>query len=554
MNPKRWHCRRTAALAMSAAIFFSLPLAAHADEREDLEKLRATVLGLIDVLIKSGVLPRDKADTMMKEAEARANTRLAAAPLPVVGPDGKKIVRVAYVPEAVKTQMREQIKSEVLAEARNDLQAGMGTIDAASRFQIEGDLRLRAEHTYLDPANTAASALRNAEPDLTRAPDLFGSAGNGGVRNSNTQQDTERSRVRARVALLAKVSDEFTAGIGLATGNTSNPTSTSQTLGTSFNKYSLGIDRAFVRYEPSPLFSATGGRFRNPFFSTDLVWADDLNFEGVAMTLKPKFSNEVNGFFTAGWFPLASEVPNQTSGRSLLGLQGGFDMHLGQKENRLKFGTALYQYRGIEGIQETVSTHTTSPIPDYVTRSEYVTRQKGNTLFRLNAIDDTATNWGLASEFRELNLTAQLNVAQFDPMHVIVTGDIVKNLSFDRAAMAARSGRTITDGKALGYMGRVQVGSPQVARRGDWNVHFSYRYLGSDAVVDAFTNSDFGLGGTNNKGFILGGNYGIARNTWLSARWLSSDLIDSMVPANTTTNLNTKYSVDVLQLDLNTRF
>ena len=42
MNPKRWHCRRTAALAMSAAIFFSLPLAAHADEREDLEKLRAT--------------------------------------------------------------------------------------------------------------------------------------------------------------------------------------------------------------------------------------------------------------------------------------------------------------------------------------------------------------------------------------------------------------------------------------------------------------------------------------------------------------------------------
>jgi hypothetical protein len=139
-------------------------------------------------------------------------------------------------------------------------------------------------------------------------------------------------------------------------------------------------------------------------------------------------------------------------------------------------------------------------------------------------------------------------------MHVIVTGDLVKNLSFDRGAMAARSGRTITDGKSLGWMGRVQVGSPQVARRGDWNVHFSYRYLGSDAVVDAFTNSDFGLGGTNNKGFILGGNYGIARNTWLSARWLSSDLIDSMVPANTTTNLNTKYSVDVLQLDLNTRF
>lgn len=554
MKMSRWQLKRTATLALSAAVLFNCAPVAHADEREDLEKLRATVLGLIDVLIKSGVLPRDRADVMMKEAEARANTRLAAAPPAAVGPDGKKIVRVAYVPEAVKTQLREQIKSEVLAETKNELQGGMGTIDAASRFQVEGDVRLRAEHTYLDPANTAPSALRNAEGDLTRAPDLFGSAGNGGVRNGNSQQDTERSRVRARVALIAKVSDEFSAGIGIATGNTTTPTSTSQTLGTSFNKYSLGIDRAFVRYEPSSWLSVNGGRFRNPFFSTDLVWADDLNFEGVSMTLKPKFDNELSGFLTAGWFPLATEVPKQSTARSLYGLQGGFDLQLGQKENRLKFGAAMYQYRGITGIQETVATHTTSPLPDYITRSEYVTRQKGNTLFRLNALDDTATNWGLASSFREMNLTAQLHVAQFDPLHVIVTGDIVKNLAFDRGEMARRSGRTIGDGKALGYMGRVQVGSPQVAKRGDWNVHFTYRYLGSDAVVDAFTNPDFGLGGTNNKGFILGANYGIARNTWLSARWLSSDLIDSMVPANTATSLNTKYSVDVLQLDLNTRF
>ena len=83
----------------------------------------------------------------------------------------------------------------------------------------------------------------------------------------------------------------------------------------------------------------------------------------------------------------------------------------------------------------------------------------------------------------------------------------------------------------------------------------SYRWLGSDAVLDAFTNSDFGLGGTNNKGFILGFNYGIAKNTWITTRWMSSDLIDSMAPALPgSTTAATKLAVDLLQIDLNARF
>ena len=94
-----------------------------------------------------------------------------------------------------------------------------------------------------------------------------------------------------------------------------------------------------------------------------------------------------------------------------------------------------------------------------------------------------------------------------------------------------------------------------MARSGDWNVSLTYRWLGSDAVLDAFTNSDFGLGGTNNKGFILGGNYGIDKNTWFSARWMASDLIDSMAPRVTgSTVAPSKLSVDLLQIDLNTKF
>jgi len=136
----------------------------------------------------------------------------------------------------------------------------------------------------------------------------------------------------------------------------------------------------------------------------------------------------------------------------------------------------------------------------------------------------------------------------------VLTGDYVKNLAFDRSKMSKRAGSTIQDGKDYGYLGKISVGHPNMAKLGDWNVSLAYRWLGSDAVLDAFTNSDFGMGGTNSKGYILGGSYGIDKNTWLSARWMASQLIDSMAPKTDSTVPATKLSVDLLQVELNSRF
>jgi hypothetical protein len=139
-----------------------------------------------------------------------------------------------------------------------------------------------------------------------------------------------------------------------------------------------------------------------------------------------------------------------------------------------------------------------------------------------------------------------------------LTGDVIRNLDFDRDRIAARTGRRLSDGKGLGYMVGLHVGKRTVANRGDWSTSIAYRYLGSDATLDAFADSDFGLGGTNNKGTVLTLSYGLDRNVWVSARWLSSDLIDAMSPATATAGTLTtppgKFSVDVLHLDLNARF
>ena len=571
------HLGQRSASVLLAGVLLGSSFAAHADEREELEKIRATVLSLIDTLVKNHILPREKADALMREAENRANTRLAQAPAPDVTADGKKIVRVPYVPEAVKTQMREQIKAEVLAETRQNQGLAYEPDSWLSRFKFEGDVRLREEFTMLNSGNTPALAYTNTGngATLTRVADVWSATTtlNGlPTQTFNTQNNVDRARLRARLGVVATVSDNVTVGLTLSTGSsTSSPTSTNQTMGQGnatnpgfFNKDAVVLDRAYVKYDPLSWLSVSGGRIKNPFFSTDLVWADDLNFEGIAMTVKPDLSSVMSGmpntFVTAGWFPLTSMVPNQTSLRTLMAIQAGADWQLGTKDNHVKLACSLYDYQGIEGVLQTNAAFTAGS-PTYLA-SEYAAgyRQHGNTLFRINAPAQMALvgapqpSWGLASSFRELNLTGTVDIAEFDPVHVLVTGDIVKNIGFNAAQIQARTGAAIVDGNSLGYMGKIQVGAAKIQRRGDWNVSMAYRYLGSDAVLDAFTSSDFGLGGTNSKGTIIGANYGIEKNTWLSMRWMSSDLIDSMIPTANGLSAPTKFSTDLIQLDLNTRF
>jgi hypothetical protein len=568
MNMNRPVRRNRASALLLAALLTGTSLAAHADEHEDLEKLRATVLGLIDTLVKNHIIPKEKADEMMREAEAKANSRLAQTPPPEVGADGKKIVRVPYIPDAVKVQMHDQIKAEVLAETKAERTSmSMSPPDEDhGRIQMEGDVRLRLDTWRLSNSNTpanasTASAMQN--PGLTRFPDYL-DQGTGGLPDFNSQESAARSRLRARLGFNATVSDAVKAGIYLATGTDTVPTSTNQTMGQSFNREAVWVDKAFIQYTPNSWLNLSGGRIANPYFHTDMVWADDLNFEGFAMTVKPDTEKLSGSFFTAGWFPLSAAVPNQSVSRNLLAVQGGREWQLGQKDNHVKLGVALYDFMGLAGVSNAENcnsaiTSSCSPtIPNFGDTS-YISgaNSRGNTLFAL-ALPTSAgvTYWGYASDFHELNLTGTMDLAQFDPLHVVFTGDYVKNLAFSRSDMLARTGVNITDGGSAGYMGKIQIGAPRIARYGDWNVSLSYRYLESDAVVDAFTNNDFGLVGcTNCKGTILGVNYGLDRNTWLQARLYASDLIDSMVPKTSTgAATSTNFSVDLLQIDLNTKF
>lgn len=522
-----------------------------ADDRESLETLRETTLNLIDELVEQGIFSREKADAMVKAAQAKAAKTASREK-----PKGSAPVRVQYVPETVKNEIRDQLRQEVLAQAKAERWAEPNAVPSwLDRIKWEGDIRVRYQLDDYAKSNTealdyilAAAGSNPTGSEVTRAAGFLGN--NGSAATANTKDDRDRYRLRARLGILAKVSDDWSGGVRLATGNATDRVSTNQTMGQDFNKYQLMVDRAYLKYEPVEWLSATGGRIPNPWFSTDLVWDEDLNFEGFAATIKPSFADgDFRPFLTLGAFPLREDSPPTRSNRWMRGVQAGAKWNFAQN-SRLTVGLSMYDFEKLEARVENDT--------DYLVGSakygqyEYGSglRQKGNTLFRTNAISDTsATIWGLASKFRPVNVTASLDLAHFDPVHVVLTADYVKNTAFDRNEIQRRTGVKLTDGKDYGYLVKLAVGMPKLEKQHDWQASFAYRYLGSDATVDAFTDSDFGLGGTNLKGYQLGLNYAVDQNAWLSLRWMSAESIESfsLDPAH-------RFGVDLLQADVNVRF
>ncbi len=520
-NPSMTNMKKIIYTLAAAAVVSSLCVApVIADERKDLEDLRSTTYELIKMLVDEGVLSRAKADILIREADKRvAEARKKAVETPAAG---SKTVRVPYVPESVRREISEEVKQEVIAQAKAERWGNPGVLpEWLDRISFDGDIRLRYQGDMFQPDNAPAAFFQAQGQNI-----------------SNTTEDRQRYRVRARLGVNMKIADWLSGGLRMTTGNTDDPVSTNQTLGNSMNKYTLVLDRAYLKADPYAWLTVAGGRIPNPFFSTDLMWDEDINFEGFAATLKPQFNDSTSGFLTMGAFPLqevSNSLTTQARDKWLVGTQAGVEW-IAPNKSRFKVGAGLYDFRNYEGTRNAPGSQLTN-----LTAPQF--RQKGNTLFNIdNDGDPSTTLFALAPNYRILNLTGALDLARFDPVHIVLTGDYVRNVGFDQADILRRTGFSL-DRQNTGYMGRVLVGMPQLRDRGDWQAIAGYRYLERDATVDAFTDSDFHLGGTNNKGFFLGGSYGLGRNNWVSFRWMSSTEISGA-----------PLSVDVLQLDFNARF
>jgi Putative porin len=536
----------------------ALGVASHgsASELDDVRSLRDTTIALINSLVKQGVLTREKADELIHQAEqvgkggastpavaaasaAGAGAAAAAGPNAGAGASGAAsqtvapgVVRVPYVPESVKQEIREEIEKDVLAQAKHERWGDPGALpEWLGRLNFAGDIRLRGQADRFPNGSPP-----NASPLILQDPAF------GAYNINNTTDARNRLRFRARFGVEASLGKTVTAGVRLATGGVgagSDPTSENQTLGNYNTRNTIGVDRAYITYYPFTWLYFNGGRIGNPFYSpTSLVWADDLSLEGLVLGFKPYFGR-FQPYAIAGAFPIQDVEPTlltRTRSKWMYGYQTGLNVRLAPSTS-LKFGAALYDYKHLEG----------TPNPNVVSTDYSLTaapfRQKGNSVFDINRELNTQNGTqnyliGLTSKFKELNVSGSLDVSLFGSKHIVVDADWVKNLGFDHDEIFARTGIDLQE-RTKGMQGRITFGDTTFIRRNTWQGFVGYRHVERDAVVDGFTDSDFRLGGTDAKGFFVGGRYGFEKNTTIGARWFSGKQIDGLPLA-----------IDVLQIDM----
>jgi len=554
--PKHLMLKPIAAAMVAIGLVLTVNMA-NAGERESLEQLRSTTVNLVNLLVQEGVLSKAKAEELLRQAtqdaaKAREKDALAEAEKVQVNPQDvgvekaidEKMMRVQYVPDIVKKEIKDEIKKDVMAKLNYKAGERLGVPDWIDRLQWEGDLRLRYQGDRFADGNPTA--------------DIYNAANFNSPNQTNTTEDQDRMRIRARLGVKVKVNDWMTAGVGLTTGSATDPISPNQTQGANSAKYNFGLDRAYLKAEVKPWLNLVGGRFANPWLSTDLVWDPDLAFDGVAASFTPKVTESWSSFLTLGAFPL-----EQTEVRPLNNLGGANDQNKAKSKwmygsqvgikwtspnlSTVKLGLALYDFSHVEGIKNTVDA-----INAYDGTAPAF-RTKGNSYYNIsyNPANDFTDKYGLASKFRTLNLTGQVDIATFSPVHVILTGDYVRNIGFDAQEIAIRTGAAAPNKEVNGYQVKLAVGMPNTYKQNDWQAFAGYKYLEADAVLDSYTDSDFHLGGTNAKGWLVGASYGVDKNAWLTARWYSADEITPRLGGN---GVVPPLGIDVLMLDLNAKF
>jgi polyhydroxyalkanoate synthesis regulator phasin len=508
---------------------------------DDVTLLRNTVANLLEALVKQGLLTPDAASRLVTDAQAKATaeaTESGEAPAP-------GDVRVTYVPEVVREQIAAEVQAAVgeavVADVKNQARAEGWGIPAAlpdwvRRVRWAGELRMRAESTVFDDGNSTTI------PDYQRINQQGTTADLGQEQFLNTE-DQLRLQVRLTLGALYELTPNFLGALSLTTGNSLNPVTRNQSFGLYGRSLPVLLDEAYFKYQ-TPVerenhhVKALFGRFASPWQATDLVWYVDTRFNGAALQYGSNSLSvqEARGLFgTLGVFQLQEEAFTAND-KWLFGAQGGYEWQFGDRVKG-SVAAAWYQYENITGEQNPED----SRIFDY-TAPGFV--QKGNTLFNIRSFSDDpqAELWALAAEYQILHLNTTWAWLVTPNLQADFVGEWVRNLGYDEDDVSERVGRFVAE-RTTAYRLQWRLGNPNIARPWAWRFTAGYNYSERDALLDAFTDTNFRRGGTDAEGIILASELGVTNNSWLRLRYLGADEIDGLA-----------YGVDVIQLDFHGQF
>ena len=326
------------------------------------------------------------------------------------------------------------------------------------RIKIKGDFRYRHE--------TTREAGRRHNLDQSQ--------------RDSRATTRNRHRIRARIGVFAKINEDIDFVFQLASGSNS-PISANSTLNNYFESKSIWMDLAYIAWHPESFLGrnvkglqAFAGKMKMPFYKpqkSQLIWDGDLRPEGISARYEFKLG-DTEICFNGGGFWL-DEDSNDVD-QNLWGVQGYFKTPIVSKDIKLVGGISYYDYGSIQN------------------HALYSGDSFGNsTYFKpLNTTELYASDYEIIEGFTELHW-------KFLDLPWVAYGDFVGNAA-------------VSENK-MGYLFGVKVG--KCKHPGSWQFSYDWRRVDNDCVFGAFSESDFGGGGTDSKGSKISLGYQLAKHT-----------------------------------------
>ena len=311
--------------------------------------------------------------------------------------------------------------------------------------------------------------------------------------------ERNRQRIRARAAIIAQPQDDLEIGFGLSTGQDGDPVSSNQTIGSGGSRKDIYLDLAYFNWAAMTGVNVIGGKFKNFLYRPGkhaLLWDGDWNPEGVGVTYS-------NGPFFGSVIGAWLESDSNNTEEFTYGVQVGAKAPLGDNV-KLTGGVGYFSFN-TEGKG---------------------TFFGGDTAFFDNSFDPLTNQY--LFNYEELEAFAELGF-KLAGLPAAVFVDYVKN--------------TDADEFDTGWAAGVSLGTAKT--KGSWEASYAYQDLDPDAVFGLLTDSDFGGGGTDNKGHVLRGAYAVS-DKWNLAFSYFMNTIDQ--------NTGTEQDYDRLQLDMNFKY
>jgi cell division protein FtsB len=405
--------------------------------------------------------------------------------------------------EQENTQLKSE--NEALKATDEKLQANDDYLKAEARGLRKESAQQAAEVTKVKGSDWASKLAVTGDMRY-RYEMISDETLSGGVQAA----DRYRDRIRARLAVTAKATDNITVGIGMTTTENSDPRSGNQSLTGVFSKKSLDLDLAYFDWKFASWGDLIGGKMKQPFVKPgqSLFWDNDITPEGLAVN----FSSGM--FFGTAYNYWINEISGaettRTADTQLHGLQVGMRLPMGA--NNLMLAAHYYDLSAGQGR---------APF--------YNNSSNGNTTINVG----TPATAVLLNDYEVINLSAEFN-AMVGQLPLTVWADAAQNQDAKDLDTAWSAGVML--GKASNYR--------------TWELGALYQVVEKDALFAQLIDSDFAGGVSDSEGWVVRGAYAPVKNWVLNATYFLNKRNRDVA----TSSGQSEIDYDRLQVDFNVKF